>query len=151
MEDASGKLHQAAGALDVEAVLLEVTDKSDKWHLPATSKIGHLHFYVTDLLETNAFYRSLGFAQFNLLPKYRYADLSAGGAYKHRIALNIWHGVDRPKTPPGNAGLKYYTLQFSERSKFIAAVHALGKKVNAGVNSLQVTDPSGNELLLTCN
>lgn len=122
VEDTNGKLHSPSDVLDIELVLSELDNKNIEGILHQDTKIGHFHFYVSNLEITNEFYRQLGFSQFNNIPQFMYADVGMESAYKHRIAMNTWHGKNRPIAPKDNAGLNYYTLIFQSKEKLEAVM-----------------------------
>lgn len=148
MEDAYGTIRGASDALNVQEQLNELPDKNTNVPLHTNTKIGHIHFYVSNLDKTNEFYKTLGFTQFNYLGHYKYADVGAGGEFKHRVAMNNWHGVNKPIAPDGNAGLRYYNIVFETELKL---KEALGKVANyeKRIDGYWLTDPSGNKLCLS--
>lgn len=146
MEDTDGTIRGASEAMDVSEQLKKLKDtKTDILH--EGTKIGHIHFYASQLDKMNEFYKSLGFVQFNYLSQYKYADVSAGGMYKHRVAMNSWHGVNKPVAPEGNAGLRHFHILFESDLKLNEALSKVThyKKQDGGY---WLTDPSGNNLCL---
>ncbi|MCU0436587.1 MAG: VOC family protein [Raineya sp.] len=148
MEDTDGTIRGASDALNVKEQLKALPDKNVDVPLHTDTKIGHIHFYVSNLDETNEFYKSLGFVQFNYLLQYKYADVGAGGVYKHRIAMNSWHGVNQPTAPKEYAGLRHYKLIFKSNAKLNDALSKITyyEKKDDGY---WLTDPSGNRLCLS--
>lgn len=145
IEDSDGNMRPASGLLSVDQLLQHLPPATQKLELSDNAKIGHFHFYAKNVEQTNQFYQNLGFRQFNHLPQYLYADLGAGGLYQHRVALNSWHGVNKPVAPPFFAGLKYYELVYQNVSILDEALDRLhlAKESETGV-----VDPSGNSILL---
>ena len=75
------------------------------------------------------------------MPSVGMADLSAGGRFPHRLALNVWHGPGVKQPPPGVAGLRHFELLVPD-GEALDAVHArLGDPMHEGVVS--AADPSG--------
>lgn len=147
VEDVDGTLRSVSAPLDVDAVLADLKDKDLSLPVPDNTKIGHIHLYVKNLEESFRFYQKLGLTAFNFLPEYQFGDLGAGGAFQHRIAMNCWHGINKPLAPDKNAGLIYYHIIFSSEEKLREALN--------GLNSYEETqdgfwtkDPTGIELLL---
>lgn len=148
IEDADGVIHSASDTLDISSVLQELDNIEPKELLHPDTGIGHIHFYVSHLDKANTFYQQIGFTSFNYLPQYLYADVGAESAYKHRIAMNMWHGRNKPVALPDHAGLKYYTLVFHSQEKMEHVIQNLdGVKKQA--DGFWVTDPTGNMILLT--
>lgn len=90
----------------------------------------------------------MGFTQFNFFPQYKYADLGAGGVYQHRVAMNSWHGINKPLAPPTNAGLKHYHIVFKSKEQLLKAVKAIDNAQEKEGN-YWATDPTGIKILLT--
>jgi catechol 2,3-dioxygenase len=73
--------------------------------------------------------------------------VGAGGEYKHRIAMNSWHGQNIPLAPQGNAGLNHYNILFESESKLKEALLKAGKHEKKD-NGYWLIDPTGNRLCL---
>lgn len=148
MEDTDGTIRGASDVLNIKEQLKALPDKNTDVPLHTDTKIGHIHFYASHLDKTNSFYKTLGFIQFNYLAQYQYADVGAGGAYKHRVAMNSWHGSNKPMAPEGNAGLRHYDIVFESD---LQLKEALGKVAyyEKKENEYWLTDPTGNKLCLS--
>ncbi len=148
MEDTDGTIRGASAPLDSEEILKKLVDKDLRKIIHDEAKIGHIHFYAQDVALNNAFYKKIGFNQFNYFPQYKYADLGAGGVYQHRVAMNSWHGYNKPLAPSTNAGLKHYHIVFNSREQLLFAIKTIGN-VNRKDDNYWVTDPTGIEILLS--
>jgi catechol 2,3-dioxygenase len=145
--DKDGTVRSASAPLDVQAVLKTLPDNDVNRALPNDTKVGHIHLYVSNLDETNNFYKSLGFIQNMYEPKYSAADLGAGGAFGHRVALNTWQSLNKPQAPEGTAGMRYYTINFDTPERLKTALqHLPNAEVQKG--GFMVADPAGNKILL---
>lgn len=147
MEATDGTIRSASDALNVNEQLKALTDKNTNLPLHNDTKIGHIHFYASNLERTNTFYKELGFIQFNYLVQYKYADVGAGGEYKHRVAMNTWHGTNKPFAPEGNAGLRHYSIIFDAASKLKEALNNV-TNYEKNKEGYWLTDPSGNKLCI---
>lgn len=148
MEDADGTIRGASAPLDTADILKHLTSKDLSVVVPDEAKIGHVHFYARDVSVNNDFYQKMGFSQFNFFPQYSYADLGAGGVYQHRVAMNSWHGENKPLAPVANAGLNYYHIIFNSRELFEKAIGSIESTAeNSGRH--WATDPTGMRILLT--
>lgn len=147
MEDADGRFHGPSDPLDVKAILRALQEEDTTRIVKEGTRIGHLHFYAGALEATNTFYKQIEFQQFNYLPDFLYADLSAGGPYKHRIALNNWHGKNKPVAPENHAGLRHFTINYHRQEKLDAALAKL-KNYEKSDEGYLVKDPSGNSVML---
>jgi catechol 2,3-dioxygenase len=146
--DTDGTVRAATAALDVQAVLKTLPDHDLTRPLPADTKVGHVHLYVSDVEAAHRFYKGLGFLDNMYLPQYGMADLGAGGAFGHRIAVNAGHTRNRPQAPAGTAGLRYYTIKFDSPERLQAALQSV-PSAQKQPDGYLVTDPAGNNILLT--
>lgn len=150
MEDVNGTVRGASAPLDTEEVLKSLTDKDLNKIVNKDTKIGHLHFYAKNVEANNEFYKKLGFIQSNYFPQYKFADLGAGGPYLHRVAMNSWHGNNRPLAPKTHAGLEYYQIIFKSKEQLDTATSAIGN-VELKDGKYWTTDPTGIKIALTHN
>lgn len=148
MEGSDGILRSASARLNVNEVLNDLKDMNMTNTISDGCKIGHIHLYANNVEHSNAFYKQIGFLQFNHLPQYLYADVSAGGPYKHRVAMNAWHGQNKPIAPADSAGLRHYQIVYQSKDKLSEALQHL-QNVEQNNNGYWVHDPTGNKLLLT--
>ncbi len=147
VEDVDGKLRGAAEPLDVNAILELIPKGEGPQPISEQSYIGHIHLYSKNVEASNEFYQSLGFKEFNFLPSFKYADVGAGGAYQHRIAMNSWHGYDKLLLPEAHAGLDYYEIIFQSKDYFEKAVKVTNATSVDNVAILQ--DPTGINIQLS--
>lgn len=83
-----GKIDGITIEIDAQNLLKLATEPFTK--MPQGTKMGHVHFKVNDLKETQAFYNDLGF---DLKADYStQAKFFAHGFYHHHIGANTWHG-----------------------------------------------------------
>ncbi|RYE05610.1 MAG: glyoxalase [Sphingobacteriaceae bacterium] len=90
------------------------------YHIPAQTRIGHVHLKVSDLQRSMDFY--CGLLGFELITVYgdQAAFISAGG-YHHHIGLNTWHSKNAPLAPERAPGLYHTAILYAER-KDLAAI-----------------------------
>lgn len=148
MEDVDGTIRSASAPLDTVEVLKDLNDRDLNILIKEGSKIGHIHFYAQDVALSNAFYQKIGFTQSNYFPQFKFADLGAGGPYMHRVAMNAWHGNNKPMAPSTDAGLKHYHIVFKSKDLLKSAVDAIPNAVEKE-DGVWTTDPTGNLILLT--
>lgn len=150
MEDADGNIRSASDYLDVEEVLKGFTNLDVNQVISDDTYLGHVHLYANNVEQSNTFYKQLGFLQFNNLPEFLYADLGAGGAYQHRVALNSWHGINRPLAPSDTAGMRHFHIVFQTQEKLKQALSNItGYEEQDG--GYWVFDPTGNKVFITSN
>jgi catechol 2,3-dioxygenase len=139
--DAQGRKRSGRDPIDVKALLATLPDQDIQRPVPEGTKIGHMHLHVSDLDASFKFYRdTLGFLE-GMAPSYLgFADLHAGGAFKHRMAINTWQGKGAPKPPEGTAGLRQFTVRYDSVDRLNAALK--GGQAEGGNQVLH--DPDGN-------
>jgi catechol 2,3-dioxygenase len=145
--DKDGTVRSPSAPLDVQSVLKALPDNDISRTLAADTYVGHMHLYVSNLQAANDFYLSLGFIQNMALPNLGMYDLSAGGAFKHRIAFNSWQSLNKPQAPEGTAGMRYYTINFDTPERLQSALKHL-PSAEAQKDGYLVADPAGNKILL---
>lgn len=148
MEDADGTIRGASAPLDIDEILKSLTDKDLSKIVSDDAKIGHIHFYAHNVANNNEFYKKLGFSQSNYFPQYKFADLGAGGPYQHRVAMNSWHGNNRPLAPVNNAGLNHYQIVFKTAKQFNEVLGSVDNIIEKDGN-FWVNDPTGVSIKLT--
>jgi catechol 2,3-dioxygenase len=148
MEDANGTIRSASAQLDLDVVLKELKDTDLSKPVSDNAKIGHIHLYANNVESSDAFYKKLGFEQFNYFPQFMYADVSCGGPYKHRVAMNSWHGMNKPLAPKDSAGMKHYHIIFDTKDMLDKAVKSVSN-VHEKDGVYWVNDPTGNLVLLS--
>lgn len=148
MEDTDGTIRNVSASLDVKEVLKHLKDKNPAKVIAKETYVGHIHLYANNVQKSFEFYKTLGFIPFNNLPQFMYADLGAGGPYKHRVALNSWHGVNKPMAPADNAGLRCFNIIFNSKEKLNQALEGLAK-YRKKEDGYWTYDPTGNKILLS--
>ncbi|MHB8059877.1 MAG: VOC family protein [Gaiellaceae bacterium] len=152
--DSAGQSHRIAEPLELNEVLAQLPDRGfDQPLLPPGTKIGHLHLHVSELESALRFYRDLiGFREHIHSPELGFADLSAGGPFPHRLALNVWAGVGASQPPAGSAGLREFELILPDEEALRAAQGRLseaGHQIERADGGSLLRDPAGNRLRLT--
>lgn len=143
--DAAGRPHNGRAALDVRAELAAMSGRTDD-RLSGRARIAHLHLTVADVPKAVDFFSAVGFAPNLLLPHMAFADLGAGSAYTHRIAVNAWQGPRLMPAPAGTARLAHYELNVLDPSVYASAAAQPGARPVK--NGLILTDPTGTPFRL---
>ena len=146
--DAEGRRREGVEPLDVDEVLALLPGGDIMRPLPSGTIVGHVQFQVRNLEASYAFYRDkIGLIPSMYAPWARYGDLGAGGRVAHRIALNMWHGVDAPPQPAGAAGLRSFTMRFASQGHLREAAARIGNAETRG-HECVARDPDGNALVM---
>ncbi len=149
LRDRDGRSRGATEPLDLSETLSHLAESDDLDRpFPDGTTVGHVHLHVGDLDSARRFYRDVvGFQDHMFMPDIGMADLSAGGTFPHRLALNVWQGLGAQQPPAGAAGLRHFEL----RVPAAAAVDAMRARLDGeGIehapdgDGLAVRDPAGN-------
>lgn len=148
MEGTDGVIRSASEPLDIDEVMKALQDDDIHKTIANDTYIGHIHLYANNVQKSNLFYQQLGYTEANNLPQYMFADLGDGADYQHRVALNSWHGVNRPLAPVENAGLNYFHINYNTKESLDQALTAIDnyEKID---NGYWIVDPTGNKILIT--
>ncbi|MDO6391285.1 VOC family protein [Pontibacter sp. BT731] len=124
---------------------------TEKYTVPAQTRIGHVHLKVADLDRALAFYRDL--LGFELMMMYGpdAAFISAGG-YHHHIGLNTWYSKGGTPAPARSTGLFHTAILYPTRKDLAAILkriresgYRLDGASDHGVSeALYLSDPDGN-------
>jgi catechol 2,3-dioxygenase len=148
---ADGRPSDGREPLDLDALFsqLNAEDRLDL-PVPAETRIGHFHLFVSDLEQTRHFYHELlGFDDMGMSPAARMGMVSAGG-YHHHIGYNTWQGEGAPPLPPDGLGLKNITFTFPDQAAwqdFLARLEEVQSPYRQTETGIFLTDPSRNEVL----
>ena len=124
---------------------------SEKYTVPAQTRIGHIHLKVADLDRSLSFYRDLLGFEVTLLYGNQAAFISAGG-YHHHIGLNTWQSEGAPPAPVHSVGLYHTAILYPTRrdlaviyNRLQSAAYPLTGASDHGVSeALYLNDPDGN-------
>lgn len=141
--DAQGRVHSGRERLDMRTELSHAPRTSLDGPLPDGAFLAHLHLKVNALEPALDWFEGLGFGHNLLLPHLGFADLGAGGAYTHRLALNTWEGQNITSAPARMARLLRYELEINDPSLVMSH-----KKLRRSAELPNPLDPTGTEVLL---
>lgn len=124
---------------------------TEKYIVPAQTRIGHVHLKVSDLERSLKFYRDL--LGFEVTQRYGDAAvfISAGG-YHHHIGLNTWYSKGAGPAPVQSAGLFHTAILYPTRKdlavilkRLIEANYAITGASDHGVSeAIYLDDPDKN-------
>ncbi len=137
-----GMIQMTVDPMDVAGVVAAGRERPEPWTgLPAETVVGHLHFTVSRLEPSVAFYRDvIGFEVTMSIPSL--VAVSAGG-YHHHLNLNTWAGEHAPMDSDRVAGLSGWELLVPEgdaRRRLVDRLNAAGVLGQAS-NSVTARDP----------
>ncbi len=148
IRDSDGRLRGPTEPLDVAEALSHLADDDLDRPFPDGTTVGHVHLHVADLEQARRFYRDVvGFEDHMFMPGIGMADLSAGGRFPHRLALNIWSGQGAVQPPAGTAGLRHFQLHLADGGALAsikARLDADGTVYALDGDVLSTRDPAGN-------
>ncbi len=90
MIDHEGRLRTGRDPLDVHAEMALARGADLTASIADETVVAHLHLHVPDLCAAVDWFEGIGFARNLMLPEMGMADMGAGAAYTHRLAMNIW-------------------------------------------------------------
>jgi catechol 2,3-dioxygenase len=104
-----GVVQMTVNPMDVEGVIAAGRERPEPWTgLPTDTVVGHVHFTVSRMERSVAFYRDvIGFDVMMRMPSL--TAVSAGG-YHHHLNLNTWAGEGAPPDSDRVAGLLGWEL-----------------------------------------
>jgi catechol 2,3-dioxygenase len=130
------------GPLDFEGILAEGSKEERDEHVPAGTRIGHIHLQVADLAQAERFYCGvLGFVK--TAARDGALFVSAGG-YHHHIGLNVWDSHNALPPPAMTAGLVEFTINLPDAAEIAAVKNRIedaGIKVANRKKGIIVDDP----------
>lgn len=128
-----GLVQMANKPLDFEGILADGGKEEPDEHVPAGTRIGHVHLQAGDLAEAEKFYTGvLGFAKTAAMPGALF--VSAGG-YHHHVAANVWDSRNAPSPPDDMAGLGEIELSVPP-----AAIESVKRRAEAAGARAEATD-----------
>lgn len=150
-KDSNGHIKMASEPVDWDGLL--ALAEGQVWSgLPAGTTLGHIHFHVSSLDLSEAFYiDALGFDIVADVRQQMAALFISAGGYHHHVGLNIWAGEGAPIAPADATGLAYYTVVLPDTASLQETVNRLqraGIAVTEQERYYLVHDPSGIELHL---
>lgn len=121
-----GVVQMTVDPMDVAGVVAAGRERPEPWTgLPRETVVGHLHFTVSQLEPSVAFYRDvIGFDVMMRIPSL--VAVSAGG-YHHHLNLNTWAGERAPPDSDRVAGLSGWELLVPDdgaRQRLVERVNA---------------------------
>ncbi len=127
------------------------TSQENSYHIPPSTRIGHVHLKVADLERSLEFY--CGLLGFQIMATYsdQAAFISAGG-YHHHIGLNTWFSKNGPPAPKKSAGLFHTAILYPTRKELAIIFKRLqdvrypftGASDHGVSEALYLDDPDGN-------
>lgn len=139
--DADGRPHSGRERLDADTERVHEQYTDIETPLSEGALLAHLHLKVLELAPAVAWFKGMGFAENLVLPQHGYADMGAGAANTHRLAMNTWGGPNLLPTPNNMAGLIHYVL-------YAHGVMTNVRGLQTSDNGLTGRDPTGTKISL---
>ncbi len=145
----AGRLAMQTLPLDLAGLLTEAPEP-EKWRVPAETRIGHIHLRVSNIRESEAFYRDV--IGLDLMQRYGdSASFLAAGGYHHHVGVNTWGSLRADPRPVGCLGLNWFRLGIPDdgaRTRLLERIRARQVPHTAQGGTIYVRDPSGNDLVV---
>ncbi len=154
MFDSDGRRRRPTEPLDVETALAHLGERDPLAAMPDGAFVGHVHLHVPDLRAAADFYRDVvGFDEHAYMAPFGMADLSAGGRFPHRIAMNDWLGPGARQPRRGTAGMRHFELELRDpgaEAAVLARADAAGVPVACDAHGVvTLTDPAGTRIAIS--
>jgi len=137
-----GRVAMGNAPLDFAGLLAEGAQRPANVHLPAGSRVGHMHLQVGDLDEAARFYCDiLGFAR---TAEWHGALFVSAGGYHHHLGLNVWESRNGPLPPKNAAGLEEFAIELPGEADVAAVqarIEAAGLSIEKKGRGMTVRDP----------
>ncbi len=149
--DDQGRRRAPTEALDVRPLLDAVASEPPTLRVDDAAVVGHVHLHVDDIDRAVGFYRDvLGFDEHMRMDRMGMADFSAGGAFPHRMAVNVWQGLGAPPAPADAAGLVHHELHMAadDVDALAARLDAVHHPFTRRDGAIATLDPAGNPLVV---
>lgn len=142
------QLTMATNPLDARSLIREAN--GERWAgMPPGTKVGHVHLYVGDIAQAEAFYhRGLGLDK--VVWSYPGALFLSAGGYHHHLGTNTW-AAGAPPASDQDARLLEWTVIVPSSDDAAAAarnIESRGYSVASSKGSWTATDPWGTTLRL---
>jgi catechol 2,3-dioxygenase len=138
----------ATNPLDARSLIQAAN--GERWTgMPAGTKVGHVHLYVGDIEQAEAFYhRGLGLDK--IVWNYPGALFLSAGGYHHHLGTNTWAAGAPPATDKDARLLEWTVIVPSSDDAAAAAknIQARGYSVADDEGSWTAVDPWGTKLRL---
>ena len=135
--------------MDVDGVLSTLNTEDIAWiGLHDDTIIGHIHLHVSNIPETEEFYRDL--LGLDVMMNIGSATFMSYDGYHHHIGANIWAGRTPP--PPNTLGLDHFVLDVGSLARLQTIRTRLEEArvvVDQDNGFYWVTDPSANRIAIT--
>jgi catechol 2,3-dioxygenase len=122
-----------------------------KWKgMPAGTRVGHVHLYIADLAEGEAFYHN-GLGLDKILLAFPGALFMSAGGYHHHLGTNTWAATS-PRTQPHDAQLLEWTVLLPSQSDVEAVARAVqdaGYAIERDGDDVLAADPWGTRVRVT--
>jgi catechol 2,3-dioxygenase len=142
------QLTMATNPLDARSLIQAAN--GERWTgMPAGTKVGHVHLYVGDIEQAEAFYhRGLGLDK--IVWNYPGALFLSAGGYHHHLGTNTWAAGAPPATDKDARLLEWTVIVPSSDDAAAAAknIQARGYSVADDEGSWTAVDPWGTKLRL---
>jgi catechol 2,3-dioxygenase len=145
----NGIVTMGNGPLDFEGIIAEGGKEQPDEHLPAGTRIGHVHLQVADLAVAEKFYcAALGFVKTAVRNGALF--ISAGG-YHHHVGLNVWDSLNAPPAPINSAGLEQFVIELpaAELAHVKRNIEIAGVKTASEGDGFIVFDPWQTKIRIT--
>jgi catechol 2,3-dioxygenase len=146
---ANDKLEMAT--LTLNAADLVRASRGVAWNgMPAGTRIGHVHLFVSDLAAAERFYHE-GLGLDKVLLEFPGALFMSAGGYHHHLGTNTW-AAGAPRAEPGDARMLEWSVLLpsaADVEETARALEAAGATISRADGDVTAADPWGTIVRVT--
>ncbi|MEM9955485.1 MAG: VOC family protein [Chloroflexota bacterium] len=142
-----GQLQITTYRMDVDGVMSSLDGQDAMWRgLPTGTIMGHIHLNVSQIPQTEAFYRDV--IGMDIMANMGSATFMSYDGYHHHLGANIWGG--RQRRTGRELGLEKYDLHIPEQQFELILIQAEKSNITITESNGAYTlhDPSNNQIVL---
>ncbi len=146
----NGHFNLVTEALNFGSLMGELNGNSSFEGLPTDTIMGHIHLYVSDVAQSEPFYRDILGLDVMMNLGYMGATFMSFEGYHHHIGANTWRG--RIPAKPDSLGLDYFIINLPESVNSDAILSRLEQAnipLHDHEHGILVSDPSNNRIVLS--
>jgi catechol 2,3-dioxygenase len=145
-----GLVTMGSAPLDFAGLLTDGARSGANGHVPAGTRVGHIHLQVGDIEEAERFY--CGILGFERTAEWRGALFVSAGGYHHHLGLNVWESKNGPLPPKNAAGLEQFVIELptaADVAALRARIEVAGLQVEQNGPAFIVRDPWQTAIRIT--
>ena len=148
----NGRFNLVTEALDFGSLMSELNGNTSFEGLPTDTIMGHIHLHVSDVAQSEAFYRDVLGLDVMMNLGYAGATFMSYEGYHHHIGANTWRG--RIPAQPNHLGLEHFIIHLPESvdsDTILSRLEQANIPVTDHEHGILISDPSNNRIIVNNN